>query len=356
MVTTYDIAEKAGVSQATVSLVLNKSQSKVQISEKTRQRVLEAAADLGYRRNGSARAMSSGRFGCAALLTSPQPHYSYIPQGLLQSIHEELATHDLHLHLAMLTDDKLTDSEFVPKILREWLADGLLIDYIKQIPERLVELVLAHRLPAIWINVQREHDCVHPDDREAGYRATKHLIGIGHSRILYADPSHGYSLETAHYSARDRRHGYQSAMADAGLDPWTLALEFEGGQREQLMPFALRCLKQPDRPTAIVSYSHPDSFLIAALMLGLDVPRELSVISFGTEAMKFGGRPVTAMTEPNEAVGRSAVRMLLDKIDSPHHILEPRSEEFGFSEGVTCAPPAGIGFGARAKVVLNGVG
>lgn len=338
MITTYDIAQKAGVSQATVSFVLNKRDTAVRISEKTRDRVLQAANELGYRRNGSAQALSSGRFNAAALLTSTQAYHSYLPQGLMQGIHDELAVHNMHLTLAMLSDDQLTDGEFVPKILREWLADGLLIDYNQQIPQRLVELVTGHNLPAVWINTKQEADCVFPDDFGAAKRATEHLLTLGHRKIAWVDFSHGTESKCAHYSAHDRFEGYGATMDAAGCKPQDWRGKTGVAEAERV-EFSRQILSQPERPTAILAYGYALPLMVAALSLGLQVPQDLSVMLFGDATLNFVGTPISSMTEPNAEVGRLAVRMLREKIAAPKQVLAPQSVPFTLSEGATCAPP-----------------
>src|SRR4051794_17942945 len=112
-----EIAQLTGLSVPTVGNVLGRSGARY--SEDTRRRVLEAARELGYRPNSSARAMRQGRFGCAALILtrSRQQTHSYIPNRLLDGIDDELALHDMHLTVSRLTDEELSAVDFVPKVL-----------------------------------------------------------------------------------------------------------------------------------------------------------------------------------------------------------------------------------------------
>ena len=86
MVTIKEIARHTGLSIPTVGNVLGRSASRY--SESTRKRILQAAQDLGYKPNSSARAMRQGRFGCAALVLSrsKQQTHSHIPPGLLDGL------------------------------------------------------------------------------------------------------------------------------------------------------------------------------------------------------------------------------------------------------------------------------
>ena len=337
MVTMQDIASRAGVSKSTVSHIMNGRDTALRISETTRERVMATAQELGYRRNGSASAMSLGRFGCAALLTSTRPTYSYVPHSLMQGINSALGVHDMHLTLAMLSDEQLTDENFMPKILREWLVDGLLIDYIRSIPVRLVEMIERHEIPVIWINAKQAGDCVFPDDYGAGRRATEHLLELGHRSIAFVDYSHTPSLEQEHYSAADREHGYRDAMQAARLKPRVIR-ETGVVPSADRAAYAKTWLSQPQRPTAVLTYRQIDHVYMAALDLGLKVPQDLSLMSFGEPDIEFAGIPVTCMTESNEAIGTQAVQMLLEKIKNPNQILAPATVPFGFQVGKTCAP------------------
>jgi len=180
-----DVAKRAGVSIPTVSFVLNNKQSRQTISDATKARVWQAIDELGYRRNHAAKTTRTGLFGCAALILSTSRSRSYLPEALLDGIYKELESQGMHLVITRLSDAKLTDPKYVPGILRECMADGLLIDYINDFPPQMAELIESRNIPAVWLNVRRERDCVTPDDFQAGYDATRHLIAAGHARIAY---------------------------------------------------------------------------------------------------------------------------------------------------------------------------
>ena len=130
------IARESGVSQPTVSFIVNGRDRELKISSATRERVLETARRLGYRRNTAAKAVATGKFGTISLLQSTQPNTSYLPAGLLDGIHDALLKVGVLLMYGRLPQARLEDAHFVPKILQEWSSDGLLIDYINDIPQR----------------------------------------------------------------------------------------------------------------------------------------------------------------------------------------------------------------------------
>ena len=315
-VTARDVAREAGVSQTTVSYVLNGRQD-VTIPDATRQRVLDAARRTGYRANTSARSMRTGRFDSIGLINSVVGGHSTLQRHTLHGITEALARRGLHLTLAALTDDALTDDRVVPKLLSQWMADGLLLNYSQAIPERLRRIVVEHALPTIWMNTDLDADCVRPDDLGAAREATRRLIALGHRRIAYV----GYPFapgEATHYSVRARAEGYHQAMAGAGLAP--RLLEWEGGAHRTGAGAAARAaLTAPGRPTALVAY-WPAVALVAfhqALTLGLRVPENLTIVTFSDYWLKEEGLPIATWLVPSAELGTRSVEALVEKIRAP---------------------------------------
>jgi len=332
-VSSYDIARHAQVSQTTVSFVLN-GRTDMPISAATRDRVLAAARELGYRPNRSARAIQSGRFGCVALLLSTVEQRSVLLTGLREGILDGLVEQDLHLVLARLSDAALTDEKYVPTILREWFADGLLVNYNSEFPEAMVRLIEENQLPSVWVNLKREKDCVHPDDIGVTREAAERLLSIGHRRLAYMT-WHG----VAHYSAGDRIAGYEQAMAAANLAPEVIA-------SPNGTPTLAECeeiLSRPAdrRPTAVVTYSEGMSnrLLLAAARLGLSVPRDLSLVCVADRLSKDSGIPIDTMVLPEYEMGKASVGMLLAKIADPSQAMSPVSLPATYESGATVAPP-----------------
>jgi LacI family transcriptional regulator len=319
-------------------------------SKATQQRVRKTARELGYRPNSFARAVRLGRFGQAALLLSTDRGRSYLPPDLFDGLHDSLAEHEMHLCVVKLPDEKLTDAGFVPKILREWCCDGLLVNYTDQIPPKMIELIESSRHPAVWLNTKRDHDCVYPDDFDAGRRLTAMLIERGHRHIAYVDLHFAFDTRTQpkRYSKWDRWTGYEQAMRDAGLAPRRIdaaatALHDVAGIYEFWSNPAGSWLDRDDRPTAVVCYAREDAnpIALAAQKLGLRLPQDLAFAAFadrGQAVMPALLPPVAVL--PHEELGRKAVEMLMAKIASPTRVQKPVAVRFRLDErGVT--GPAG---------------
>ena len=331
--TQQQIAEALGVSRQAVSFALSGGGT---LSQETRAQIIKAATEMGYRPNHSARAMRSGRFDYIALLLSTQTNRTYLPGELFRGILEELALHDLHLNVTRLPDEKLSDQSFVPKIMRELKVDGLLIDYIFNVPEHLIKMIEQHQIPSIWVNSQRENDCVYPDDYQGAYKATRHLLELGHRCIAYVQHPHNM-----HHSARERRRGYEQAMSEANLGSEVFS-SADCHTEEALLATQLEAwLRSEKRPTAVFAYEayYAMPILAAATRAGLQVPGQLSLVGVHDELISNPGFGISTMTLPVYEMGRTAVRMLLQKIAQPQKILEPCVLPLQWEAGRTCAPP-----------------
>lgn len=335
-----DVAAKAGVSQPTVSHVLNDKRDGIYISEETRARVKQIALEMGYQRNVSAAATRTGRFGSIALLLSTHACRSMLSPYLLAGLNDALATDDLHLTLATLPDAQLSDEGVVPKLLREWLCDGLLIDYTHAAPESMNDLIRSHRLPAVWINSKQDANCVYPDDFEAGRRATEYLMELGHQRVAYFDATHLLEEQSEHYSAHDRRRGYLNAIQQAGFTE-TLIIEPAYVPRMQVATRIHALLRSSSVPSAFVCYGQLEAEIIimTAIELGMKIPKDLSVVVFGPPNGQCAIWPLTTLIVPEYQMGRRSVEMLCRKISTQEN-FPPIALPFEFETGGTTAPPS----------------
>ncbi|HEY3329011.1 MAG TPA: substrate-binding domain-containing protein [Capsulimonadaceae bacterium] len=265
---------------------------------------------------------------------STKENSSTLPQEVWQGICDDLLEHNLHLTLFRMPDDELLDPNRMPKILREWMADGMIVDYTHDVPQGLYDVIESSALPAVYVNTDREFDCVKPDDFDAGYRATKLLVDMGHCQVLYAD-FHNIMVEgKTHYSAWERLAGYKRAMIDSHLDPSVI----DGGGEGPRKAIA-ETLNGGAPPTAVVCYGDLDAeyFVLAAAYAGLLIPRDLSIVTFGAKSCRFGGSEYSHFTIPEYEMGRRACAILRSKIASGMEQHTVESLPFGFVTGETVA-------------------
>ncbi len=317
-VTLKQIAAKANCSVMTVSNVLNNKGNLYR--DEMRRRVLNTALEMGYRPNNSARATRQGRYGNVTLLASTHPQQSQLPILLMGGIEGKLASEDLRFSFARLPDEKLTDSEYMFKVLGQWSADGLLVNYTHGYPEQMLDIIAQYRIPAIWLNCRLDHDCVFPDDIYAGRIATENLLRAGHKKVAFVDYSASRAkLASAHYSIRDRQAGYEQAMADAGLTP-VIVRGDDQVHSEHRLAASYRMLSEDDRPEAVVAYSGAQSIEVAAAALGLP---PLPMVVFADTPIRLGNGATDTVIVPQEELGVRAVELLLRKIESPGDSVAP---------------------------------
>ena len=342
--TLKDIAQRVGVTEMTVSAALRNTG---RISAAMRRQIIEMADKLGYRPNAAARSIRSGRFGCLALLVSRE-HPTPVTKPLLAGMEDAMRAKNLHLLLSCLPDEKLVDQDYMPQILRESMADGLLIKHDVNIPDAMVELIERHRIriPALWLNSKHKGNCIYFDEFRSGTVATEHLIGLGHRRIAYYTHT---DRRDAHYSIQDRFEGYCDAMRRAGLTPsWLDGPPGEAFERRARLEAILERLGGRERPTAVVAENETTAriVMLAAARLQLAPAADLSLITFSDAPFDDCGIPIDTMALPVAEMGSRSVNMLLQIIDDRALRLPPVKLLPRRLDGETCGPPK-----ARARPV-----
>ncbi len=325
------MAEHTGLSLPTVWQILSGRDARY--AEATKQRVLAAAAELGFRPNQAAKSLSEGRFGAVALLMGTLGYRSEVPAGMLGGIQDALDKDDRHLVFSRIDDERIRAGTRLPKILRQQLCDGILVNFTMHVPGGLEPLLKRLGIPAVWLNCKRARNAVHPDDYAAGASAADALLAQGHRHVVVAT-----SHETPHYSWHDRRDGACEALR-AGSARVTV-IDHQDGHRAWCARLH-ELLRSDQRPTAIIGY-RPIAVLPAlslAAELGLSVPDDLSLVTFDDQAPTGYDRLISCLPIPAAAEGRAAVAMLDRCIATPGHRCARVAVPFGPIVGDTIAPP-----------------
>ncbi len=339
------IAEMTGLSVPTVVQVLGTRGHRYR--QETREKVQEAAAQIGYRPNAAARALNKGRFGSAAILCGANPWLNLLPQMLVDGIMDELEARNMHLTMARLSNDRLNQEDELPKVLRQWMADGLLINYNTEIPQQMQQYVKQYHLPAIWLNSKHDYDCVHPDDYGAGQQITENLLKLGHRRIAYADYNKGMidpSWHQVHYSTHDRAAGYRDTMQAAGLSPREIRSMDNTGEKHRL-EYSIKWLGESDRPTAVIANGLHIGMAVwqAALKLQIKVPADMSIVAIGHGSYGDTHMGLNTWIVPEYSEGREAVKLLCQKIQQPDVELPPAAVTYDcVRDGITLGPAPGL--------------
>lgn len=335
------IATHMGLSRATVTHVLNGRGTEQRIRPETQQRVLEVARELGYRPNASARAIRAGRFGNVALIQSQLGEY--LPPELLYGLTTAIAAHNAHLVLTHVPNVDASGEEYVTNTMRELSADGVFVNRHGFAPAPYLDRIQELRIPAVFLNSKQEFDAVYPDDLRGGALATEFLLSLGHERIAYVETE---PRRRPHYSENDRRAGYERAMTMAGWVPRLHLLPIDwrtdgDPDSDARVEVAIGLMKGPDRPTAVVAYEQTETMAVvrAALMLGLRIPADLSLIQFHHRVDDHCFLPLHTVSNMMREVGEAAVTLLMEKIESPDKPLASKAIPEILLEGATCAPP-----------------
>ena len=308
--TIRDVAKQAGVGVGTVSRVINDSPA---VREVTRQKVLQAIADLDYSPSPIARRLSLRKTLTIAVIVPFFTRPSYVER--LRGIEATIADSEYDLILFNVETPAKRDQYFrdVPRRER---VDGLMIISLSPRDED-VDRFLRAQVPTVLL------DARHPrmsravaDDVSGGRMATQHLIDLGHRTIGYGSDL----LENPFnfISSRDRYTGYRQALDAAGIPFRPEYHRQDDHSRYQAREMAQALLTLPDPPTAIFAASDTQALgvLEAAQALGLKVPQDLSVIGYDDiEIAEF--LELTTMRQLLFESGQEAVRLLLDTIDSP---------------------------------------
>jgi DNA-binding LacI/PurR family transcriptional regulator len=303
-----DVAKKAGVSEATVSRVLN---DKPGISASTRAAVLTALDVMGYERPTQLRGERARLIG----LVLPELQNPIFP-ALAEVVGGALAQRGFTAVLCTRTTSGMSEADYVDMLLERQVS-GMVFgggQYAEaDAPHGHYLRLLDLRLPVVLVNAACEHldfPRVSTDDAVAVEQAFGHLISLGHERIglILGPPDH--------MPSRRKYEAFQIAAERAGIGLPTNHVEhtmfsIEGGQVA-----ASRLLKQG--VTGIICASDPIALGVvrAVRRAGLKVPQDVSVVGYDDSAfMNCTDPPLTTVRQPLEAIGRAAVAMLVGQID-----------------------------------------
>src|SRR5262245_30293302 len=311
-VTIYEIAERAGVSSSTVARVLRGDvKESHRRSVETARRVRKLAIEMGYRTNLRARAFSRGRTGGIGLLYTDD---AWIFEGMNTAVVNSLvrALQKAGFHLVFAPIDASGAWE---EIVLGGQIDGGVV--FQNLPPEVGTTLRERRLPLVLLGDNSNPDLsqVVVDDVAGAYAATKHLLGLGHERVLF------FVHETVkpHCSVQDRLNGYLSAMSEAGFEGRACLNAAE----EEVIDIVVR---SDDRPTAVLCYSDLEATLIAHAMwqYGVAIPRDLNLIGFNDLfATRHMTPPLTTVGYDAAKIGELGAQLVLQEIESAEEEREP---------------------------------
>ncbi|MEV0405368.1 LacI family DNA-binding transcriptional regulator [Actinoallomurus sp. NPDC050550] len=310
-----DVARLAGVSQKTVSRVFN---DEPYVSADVRRRVLDAAEQLGYRRNNAARALASGRTRSIGVVTLGTALYG--PASLLMGIERAARDTGYALRVVNTMEGDPAGIAGAVESLLEQGVDGIVIS--EPIDEG--EISVPVDVPVLSCGAPPAFSAPRvmttgADSILLARVATEHLLDLGHATV------HHLAGPQRWYSARDRLEGWRAALAaHAGDEPpvvegdWSAASGYAAG-RELAVDGSVTAVFAANDDMAIG--------LIRALAdAGRRVPDDVSVVGFDdVPVAPYVTPPLTTVRQPFDAVAREGLKLLVQVIEQPHLDPSPAS-------------------------------
>ncbi len=307
MATIKDVAQRTGLSSATISRVIN---NQPYVTEETKELVHQAMQELGYTPNISARRLRNQKTDTVAVIIPrlTNPFFLYLFEGM-----EKVATaKGLRLFIYQTQNNKQRELDFI-NLLKRKEVDGLILTSYEN--EWSVLEPLVQQGPVIMCNEYTDHPnipSVHMDHAAATYDAVTHLIRKGYRKIGYCSYGKTIGIE------KERKKGFDQALDEYGL---SLNKKHAFIGIEHSIPNGRATLRRiadlpkADRPDAI--FTGGDEFAAGmvkeAAKIGWKVPDDLAVVGFDDQPVATLVDPeLTTIHQPTEELGKKAMEVLLD--------------------------------------------
>lgn len=312
--TTKEVGELAGVSRTTVSFVLNNVPG-MRISDETRQRVFDAARQLDYHPDATARRMVTGRTNVIGFVLRQSPDQIFADQFLpqvLSGLSQVSIEQGYHILIEPVPPEHASNA--YTRLIRERHVDGIILSGPRFDDEDLLDsyargepIVLMGQLPHTGLPY------VDVDNVGGAALATQHLISLEHQRIALitnADP--------VYTASADRLAGYRQALETAGLAYAPSLVQYGDFTPHSGAVAMTKLLQLSPRPTAVFVAS--DTVALGALQAirdaGLRVPDDIALAGFDDVPLaEFFDPPLTTVRLPAYDLGRGAADLLIRTIN-----------------------------------------
>lgn len=316
MVTMKDVAERAGVSVATVSRVINQNGY---VSSDVQTRVTAVMRELNYQPSLLARSLRRQETFAIGLLI-PQLDHPFF-STLAFAIEKALFAQNYRTLICSAEENATKEDAYVEMLLRQ-RVDGVIFVPTGHSDQSLARLQ-AMTIPAVLVDRDlfgaSRVSKVLSDNVRGGYLGMQYLLELGHRHIGVIG-AHEYSG-----SMTQRLHGVQQALAEYGLSNPPLVLMDTLGQFEMGYSAGMRLLRLEPRPTAIFALTDVIAIGVmhAAAELSMRLPQELSVVGFDDIPLAAYSIPaLTTVAQPIAEMGAKAVELLLRHIQQPSQPFE----------------------------------
>lgn len=318
MSTIKDIAEEAGVSVATVSNVINKSRY---VSSELTKKVEEAIDKLGYRPNHLGRGLRKGKSNTIALVVSDiaNPFFPKVARGV-----EDCVRENQHCLILSNTDDDPEEEEKYISLLCSQRIDGLILApsdmtmrSIETVAEQEIPLVIIDR-PIQGLNLTQ----VVSDNLGGAYKATEHLLRLGHKKIAFVGGVPGVT------STDQRLEGYKKALEDNSIKVDDSLIAVGNSQVEDSYNATEKLLKTDSNFTAIFAANNLAAIGVLRRLQqsGIACPDDISLICFDDPDWANAVSPrLSVVAQKPYEIGQQAARILFEQIFHDQEVEESRT-------------------------------
>jgi LacI family transcriptional regulator len=305
-----DVARAAGVSVTTVSHALSGARA---VNAETRERILQAAASLGYSPDRVASGLRRRRTGLVGFVGDHVATTPFAGQ-MIAGARVEGLRRDVLLLVTESEGDVAQEQALVDRLVAQ-RVDGLLV--ARMYHQRVKRLNVPPDVPIVLVDAEPERgwrvDAVVPDEAQITRLACEVLLQAGHRRIGYADTA-GPSR-----AARGRLVGVRSALGDAGVDLDRSRIGLGAADADGGRKAGFELLDRADRPSAVICFNDQMAMGVmqAAARLGLDVPHDVSIVGIDDlRPVADGLDPgLTTVALPHAEMGAWATARLVDRVE-----------------------------------------
>lgn len=310
-VTSQDVANLAGVSRTTVSMVLNDVKG-VSISSATRQRVRDAANKLGYVPNATAQALATRRAKAIGLVMTRSPHHiasdTFLPQ-ILGGLLDVIRQHKFRLLIESVEEER--QESIYLELARAKHIDGMIL-LTPRIDDKGLKKLEEVGIPTVLMGHLNGSNLysVDVDNRMAAKNATQYLIDLGHSRIACIANAH-----PLYSAAPDRVLGYRDALISAGILPDDNLIRHADFSPQSGFACMQSLLSSKEEFSAVFVAS--DNVAMGAKSAlresDLHIPDDISIIGFDDIPWApYSDPPLTTVRMPAQELASEACLLLLD--------------------------------------------
>lgn len=313
--TLKDVAELAGTSISTASVVLSGTEQKY-VSEGLRDRVVAAATKLQYRPNITARRMK-GKNGRFLAILVPQFDNVFFNQ-LVIGAETYASSQNYTLAIYSTYDQEEKEKAFIDNLI-SLQVDGLLI--IPALPEsQSVQMIRDAEIPFVVVDrTIPGHDCDHVtiDNYKAAKDATNYLIHRGHRDIAF------FGWQSPLTTITDRIDGFRDALKEAGIEPNPSAIVEVDRDRDAAFEAAMDILPGGGFTAVLAGQSNVGEGVVDALFtMGWKIPEEISVMLYGDPSWASIFRPkFDCIVQPHLEMGTKAAELIINRLENPKHVL-----------------------------------